>query len=153
MWAQRSTVCSTMFLSATTLSHSQPKWITQIISITPQLQSQLSRGGIYYRANSQFLWLMCWKQGKWASVRIWVTLKRAKLCWLEQIWVLPVCRGKYIPKWSNVQQIKENKTSNPHNFISRHTHSNVVRIPGNDYFSWHRGPNILIVCPIWVSWA
>ena len=48
--------------------------------------SCLGVGFIMQRVNSRVLKLMCRKQEKWASVGIWLTLTRAKLCWLGD-WV------------------------------------------------------------------
>lgn len=64
------------------------------------------------------LQLMCWKQEKRASIRIWGTLTRAKLQWLDdrikvfpkKIGVFPIHGGQHLPKVSQGQTTVESVT-------------------------------------------
>lgn len=63
------------------------------------------------QVNSHFSKLMCWKQVK-MGVMIWVTLPRAKLCWLadwvrtsQYCGVFQVCRVSTYQRWSKERQL------------------------------------------------
>ena len=60
--------------------------------------------------NSQFLKLMCWNQEKYASVRVWVILTRAKLWWLDdwvRVWVILYQTGFFISRMAGPVPGKE----------------------------------------------